>query len=116
MMEEAKTQCSHLICGLHTDPTVDRPEKNKPIQTVLERYLQLRACRYVDEIIPYETENDLRAILATQKIDVRIMGEEYKDTEYTGKDICQERGIEIYFNSRRHDYSTTELRNRIKNG
>lgn len=115
MLEEAKQQCDYLIVGLQTDPTVDRPSKNKPVQTVVERYLQLRACKYVDEIIPYSTEQDLEDILASMHIDIRILGVEYRDKDFTGRDICKKRGIEIYFNQRDHRFSSSDLRKRVAN-
>lgn len=114
MLEEAKTQCDYLVVGLQSDPTVDRPEKNKPIQSLYERYLQLKGCRWVDEIIPYTTEEEVRLILESRKFDVRIIGEDYKDKDFTGKDICEQRGIRIYYNSRQHHLSSSELRKRIK--
>jgi glycerol-3-phosphate cytidylyltransferase len=114
MLEEAKTQCDWLVVALQSDPTVDRPEKNKPIQTMYERYIQLKGCRYVDEIVPYTTEEEVRLILESRPFDVRIIGEDYKDTDFTGKDICDERGIRIYYNSRQHHLSSSELRKRIK--
>lgn len=113
MLEEAKQQCDYLIVGLQTDPTLDRPTKNKPVQTVVERYLQLRACKYVDEIIPYATEQDLEDILASMHIDIRILGVEYRDKDFTGRDICKKRGIEIYFNQRDHRFSSSDLRKRV---
>lgn len=113
MLKEAKQQCDYLICGLQTDPTIDRPEKNKPIQTVVERYSQLAAVRHVDEIIPYETEKDVEDILQLFDIDVRILATEYKDTGFTGEEICKELGIEIYFNKRNHRFSSSSLRKRI---
>jgi glycerol-3-phosphate cytidylyltransferase len=116
MLEEAKSICDYLIVGLQIDPSVDRPTKNKPVQTVVERYLQLRGCKYVDEIIPYHTEVDLEDILLSVKIDIRILGEEYKNLDFTGKDICRKRGIELYFNKRDHRFSSSGLRNRIKEG
>lgn len=109
MLKEAKEQCEYLIVGLQTDPTLDRPWKNKPVQTVFERYIQLQACSYVDEIVPYATEKELMDILTSYPIDVRIIGEEYRDKQFTGSDLP----MEIYFNSRQHSFSTTELRNRI---
>ena len=115
MLEDAKNQCDYLICGLQVDPTLDRPEKNKPIQTVVERYTQLSAVRYVDEIIPYVTEADLEDILSMYDIDVRILGEEYKDKNFTGKDICFKRGIELHFNKREHRFSSSGLRIAVKN-
>jgi glycerol-3-phosphate cytidylyltransferase len=113
MLEEAKQQCDYLIVGLQTDPTLDRPSKNKPVQTVVERYLQLRACKYVDEIIPYATEQDLEDILSGMHIDVRILGVEYRDKDFTGRDICKKRDIDIYFNERDHRFSTSDLRLRV---
>ena len=116
MLREAKHQCDYLIVGLQSDPTIDRPDsKNSPIQTMFERYLQLKAVEYVDEIIPYQTERDLEDILETLPINTRILGEEYRDKDFTGKDICRKRGIELYFNKRDHRFSSTDLRNRIKN-
>jgi glycerol-3-phosphate cytidylyltransferase len=113
MLEEAKRQCEYLICGLQTDPTIDRPEKNKPVQTVVERYIQLKACKHVDEIVPYATEQDLEDILRAFKIDVRIVGEEYKEKEFTGRTYCEEIGIELYFNKRNHRFSSSGLRKEV---
>ena len=113
MLQEAKTQCDYLIVGLQTDPTIDRPEKNKPIQSVFERYMQLKSCKYIDEIVPYATEKDVEDILLTYHIDVRIIGEDYIDQDFTGKDLCEFRNIEIYYNRRQHSFSTSELRNRV---
>jgi len=113
MLREAKEQCDYLIVGLQTDPTLDRAEKNKPIQTLVERYTQLKAVGYVDEIIPYQSEQDLEDILSMYHIDVRVLGVEYKDKEFTGKSICQSRGIDLYFNKRDHRFSTTDLRKRV---
>ena len=110
MLRDAKEQCDYLICGLQVDPSLDRPEKNRPIQSVVERYTQLAAVKYVDEIIPYITEGDLEDILTMYHIDVRILGEEYRDKEFTGKDICRKRDIELYFNKRDHRFSSTSLR------
>jgi glycerol-3-phosphate cytidylyltransferase len=109
MLEEAKSQCDFLVVGLHTDPTIDRPKKNKPIQTILERYIQLEGCRYVDKIIPYDTEDDLINLLMILNPDVRIIGEEYKTKDFTGKDM----DIPIYYNRRQHDYSSSALRLRL---
>ena len=109
MLKEAKSQCDYLIVGLQTDPTIDRPEKNKPIQSVFERFVQVDACKYVDEVVPYATEKDLVDILQSYKIDVRILGEEYQGKKFTGHDIP----MEYYFNKRRHSFSTTELRGRV---
>jgi glycerol-3-phosphate cytidylyltransferase len=113
MLREAKTRCDYLIVGLQTDPTIDRPEKNRPIQTVFERYVQLQACKYIDEIIPYATEKDVEDILRTYRLDVRIIGEDYAGKEFTGKQICVDRNVEIYYNSRKHSFSTSELRQRV---
>jgi glycerol-3-phosphate cytidylyltransferase len=110
MLEEARRQCDYLIVGLQTDPTIDRPEKNRPIQTVVERYIQLKACKPVDEIVPYATEQDLEDILRAFKIDVRIVGDEYKDKNFTGRPYCEEKGIELYFNTRDHRFSSSDLR------
>lgn len=95
MWEEAKRQCDYLIVGLQTDPTLDRPDKNSPAQTVVERYIQLKGCKFVDEIVPYATEQDLDDILRSFKIDVRILGDEYKDKNFTGRVYCEEKGIEL---------------------
>lgn len=113
MLREAKQQCDYLICGLQVDPSADRPEKNAPIQTVVERYTQLNAVSYVDEIIPYGSERDLEDILELYTINVRILGEEYRDKEFTGKDICRKRDIELYFNNRDHRFSSSYLRNKV---
>ena len=113
MLKEAKAQCDYLIVGLQTDPTIDRPEtKNKPIQTLFERFVQLQSCRYVDEIVPYSTEKELVDILLSYPIDVRIIGEEYKDAHFTGREF----DIEMYYNRRKHSFSTTSLRQRVKEG
>jgi glycerol-3-phosphate cytidylyltransferase len=109
MLKEAKELCDYLIVGLQVDPSVDRPEKNSPVQTVFERFTQLSACKYVDEIIPYSTEEDLLNLLQTIRIDVRIIGEEYKDKDFTGKDL----DIPVFYNRRRHNISSTEMRERV---
>lgn len=113
MLEEAKSKCDYLICGLQTDPTLDRPEKNRPIQSVVERYIQLKGCSYVDEIVPYATEQDLEDVLRSFKIDVRIVGDEYEKKDFTGKKYCEEKGIELYFNSRDHRFSSSGLRKEV---
>ena len=113
MLEEAKSKCDYLIVGLQLDPSVDRPEKNKPTQSIIERYVQLRACKYINEIIPYVTEDDLIDILSSFKIDVRIIGEEYKEKKFTGKDYCRKKGIDIYYNKREHRFSSSALRNKV---
>ena len=115
MLREAKQHCDYLICALQTDPSIDRSEKNKPVQTIVERYTQLKSVRYVDEIIPYETEKDLEDILQLYHIDIRILGVEYKDKEFTGRRICASRGIELYYNKRDHRFSTSDLRKRVSN-
>ena len=113
MLREAKEQCDYLICGLQMDPSEDRPEKNAPVQTVVERYTQLKGVRYVDEIIPYTSEKDVEDILSMYNIDVRILGEEYRDKDFTGKDICKKRSIMLYFNKREHRFSSSDLRKRV---
>lgn len=110
MLEEARRQCDYLIVGLQTDPTLDRPEKNRPTQTVVERYIQLKGCRFVDEIVPYATEQDLEDILRSFKIDVRIIGDEYREKQFTGREYCVDKGIEFYFNTRDHRFSSSSLR------
>ena len=113
MLAECKTICDHLIVGVQSDPTIDRPNtKNKPVQSIVERFVQLSAVKFVDEIIVYDTEKDLEDLLMFLPISVRIIGEEYKDKEFTGKQICEERGIKIWYNSRSHRFSSSELRNR----
>jgi len=114
MLAEVKNHCDYLIAGLQTDPTIDRPDtKNKPIQSIVERQITLSATRYVDEIVVYQTEKDLEDILLTLPIDVRILGVEYQGIEFTGKDICDHRGIEIIYNSRGHSFSSSSLRKRV---
>lgn len=113
MLEEAKGQCDYLIAGLQTDPTLDRPEKNRPTQSVVERYIQLKGCRFVDEIVPYATEQDLEDILRSFKIDVRILGDEYRDKNFTGRSYCEEKGIDFYFNVRDHRFSSSSLRKEV---
>jgi glycerol-3-phosphate cytidylyltransferase len=113
MLREAKEQCDYLLCGLQIDPSLDRNTKNAPLQTTVERYTQLKAVRYVDEIIPYITEEDLEDILSMYHIDVRILGDEYRDEDFTGKDICKKRDIQLYFNKRDHRFSSSDLRYRL---
>ena len=110
MLKEAKSVCDYLIVALQVDPTIDRPEKNKPIQSYYERWVQVSAVKYVDEIIPYATEEELRTILQNYDIDIRILGDEYYDRYFTGNDLQ----MEYHYNKRTHGYSSTELRNRIK--
>ena len=109
MLEEAHTQCDFLIVGLQIDPTIDRPHKNKPVQGVFERWVQLNGCKHVDQIVPYATEQELYDILNSFPIDVRILGEEYKNKDFTGSELK----MEYYFNRRWHSFSTTELRQRV---
>jgi glycerol-3-phosphate cytidylyltransferase len=114
MLAEVKNHCDYLIAGLQTDPTIDRPNtKNAPIQSIVERQITLSATRYVDEIVVYQTEKDLEDILLTLPIDVRILGVEYADKEFTGKQICVNRGIEIVYNGRDHSFSSSSLRKRV---
>jgi glycerol-3-phosphate cytidylyltransferase len=113
MLEEAKTKCDYLIVGLQLDPSIERPEKNKPTQSIIERYVQLKACKFIDEIIPYISEEDLMDILSSFKIDIRIIGEEYKEKDFTGKDYCKKKGIEIYYNKREHRFSSSALREQV---
>jgi len=113
MLREAKSQCDYLICGLQIDPTIDRKEKNSPIQNIVERQVQLNAIKYVDEVIIYCTEADLCDIINMYPIDVRILGEEYRSKDFTGKDECRQRGIDLYFNKRDHRFSTSDLRKRV---
>jgi glycerol-3-phosphate cytidylyltransferase len=115
MLREAKAQCDYLICALQIDPSVDRPEKNSPVQTVVERYTQLEAVKFVDEIIPYLHETDLEDILQMRPITVRILGDEYRDKDFTGRDICKARDIDLYFNRRDHRFSSSGLRERVSN-
>jgi glycerol-3-phosphate cytidylyltransferase len=113
MLEEAKRQCDYLIAAIQVDPTLDRASKNKPVQSIIERQIQVSACKHVDEIIVYSTEKELEDIFMALPIDIRILGEEYKDTEFTGKTICEKRGIEIYYNKRDHYFSSSDLRQRV---
>jgi glycerol-3-phosphate cytidylyltransferase len=114
MLSECKNHCDYLIAALQTDPTIDRPDtKNPPIQSIVERQIQLAATRYVDEIVVYQTEKDLEDILLTLPIDVRILGVEYADKDYTGRQICIDRGIEIVYNKRDHSFSSSSLRKRV---
>jgi glycerol-3-phosphate cytidylyltransferase len=113
MLQEAKTQCDYLICGLQNDPTLDRANKNKPVQSIVERQMQLKGSRYVDEVWVYNTEKDLEDLLLTLPINVRILGVEYEGKEFTGREICHKRGIELYFNGRDHSFSSSSLRKRV---
>ncbi len=113
MLEEAKHHCDYLIVGLQNDPTLDRPEKNAPIQSIVERQIQLAAIKYVDEVVIYNTEQDLEDLLLTLPIDVRILGDEYKTKDFTGKAIAKARGCKIIYNGRDHSFSSTSLRKRV---
>ena len=113
MLREAKSHCDYLIVALQVDPSIDRPEKNAPVQTLVERYVQLSAVKYVDEIITYQNERDLEDILEMFPIDMRILGEEYRDKDFTGREICKRRGIQLYFNKRDHRFSSSDLRLRV---
>jgi glycerol-3-phosphate cytidylyltransferase len=114
MLSEAKNHCDYLICGLQTDPTIDRPDtKNKPVQSIVERQIQLAACRYVDEVVVYQTEQDLIDLLLILPIDIRVLGIEYEDKEFTGKNECYRRDIECIFNGRDHSFSSSSLRKRV---
>ena len=113
MLAEAKTHCDYLIAALQVDPTIDRPEKNIPIQSIVERQIQLSAVRHVDEIVVYHTEQDLENLFRILPIHKRILGVEYQDRDFTGRQICIDRGIELIYNSRPHNFSSSELRRRI---
>ena len=114
MLAEAKNHCDYLICGLQTDPTIDRPgTKNAPIQSIVERQIQLSACRYVDEVVVYQTEQDLVDLLLILPLDIRVLGVEYQDKEFTGREECYMRNIECIFNGRDHSFSSSSLRKRV---
>jgi glycerol-3-phosphate cytidylyltransferase len=114
MLEEAKRQCDFLIVGLQNDPTLDRPgQKNTPVQSLVERQIQLSAVKFVDDLVVYNTEKDLEDLLLTLPIAVRILGVEYEDKEFTGRKICQDKGIKLFFNTRDHSFSSTSLRQRV---
>ena len=114
MLEEAKRKCDYLIVGLQLDPSLDRASKNSPAQSIIERYIQLKGSKHIDEIVPYVSEQDIEDILKSFKIDVRIIGEEYRKKNFTGKDYCKNKGIEIYYNSRDHRFSSNFLRKQVK--
>ncbi len=114
MLAEAKNHCDYLIAGLQTDPTIDRPDtKNKPVQSIVERQIQLSSCRFVDEVVVYQTEQDLLDLLKILPVDVRILGAEYMDKDFTGKDYCLASDIEIIYNKRNHSFSSSSLRKRV---
>jgi glycerol-3-phosphate cytidylyltransferase len=110
MLKQAKENCDHLIVGLQTDPSIDRQEKNQPVQSVYERFVQLNAVKYVDEVIPYDTEQSLLDLLESTPIDVRFVGEDYKDKHFTGEELP----IKVFYTNRKHSFSTSSLRDRIK--
>ena len=112
MLQEAKTVCDHLTVAIQIDPSIDRLEKNKPIQTIIERQLQIKAIKWVDDVVVYASERDLEDIFVILPLDVRISGEEYKDKDFTAKNICKRREIRIHYNSRQHNFSSSELRKR----
>ena len=109
MLEEAKSKCDKLIVGLQTDPSIDRPEKNKPIQSVYERFIQLSAVKYIDQIIPYDTEESLMDLLQSHHIDIRFIGEDYREKKFTGSELP----IDIEYTRRKHSFSSSNLRERI---
>ena len=114
MLSEAKNHCDYLICGLQTDPTIDRPDtKNAPVQSIVERQIQLAACRYVDEVVVYQTEQDLVDLLLILPLDIRVLGVEYQDKEFSGREECYMRNIELIFNERDHSFSSSSLRKRV---
>mgnify|MGYP003325264201 FL=1 len=115
LFKSCKMKCNRLIVGLHSDPSIERPEKNKPIQSLYERWLQLSSTKYVDDIIPYDTEKDLINILITTDIHLRFLGDDYNSNEFTGKNVCKNKGIGLIYFSREHGWSSSELRERIKN-
>ncbi len=114
MLEECKGNCDYLIVGLQSDPTIDRPEKNKPVQSIVERYIQLKACVHVDEIVPYTTEFELIEILQSFKLSILFIGEDYLNKDFTGKQFCIDNNIELFFNSRKHKFSSSSLRLKLK--
>ena len=114
MLEEAKRKCDYLIVGLQLDPSIDRPEKNAPSQSIIERYIQLKGSKHLVDIVPYVSEQDLEDILRSFKIDVRIIGDEYQDKNFTGRDYCEGKGIELYYKSRDHRFSSSGLRKQVK--
>ena len=114
MFEEAKTVCEHLIVCIQTDPSIDRKNKNSQVQSIVERQIQVSGCRYVDEVLIYDSEQDVLDILSTKEWDIRIIGDEYKDKDFTAKKICYKRKIEIIYNKRDHSFSSTDLKKRTK--
>ena len=113
MLAESKQICDYLIVGLQIDPSIDRESKNKPVQSLYERFVQVSACKYVDEVLVYETEQDLENIFKTQTIHIRFLGDEYKSKPFTAKQYCLDNGIELFFHDRQHPYSSSKLRQRV---
>jgi glycerol-3-phosphate cytidylyltransferase len=114
MLKEEKRHCDYLIIAIQVDPTTDRPDtKNKPVMSIYERYSCVSACKYVDEIIVYHTEEDLLNIFKTQHINIRFLGDEYKTKDFTGKQWCLDHGIELHYHNREHPYSSSSLRKRV---
>lgn len=114
MLKEEKRFCDYLIAAIQTDPTIDRPTtKNKPVQSIYERYSQVSACKYVDEVLVYSTEDDLLNLLKTQHINIRFLGDEYKTKPFTGKQWCLDNGVELHYHLREHPYSSSALRKRV---
>lgn len=114
LLRDCKLHCDKLLVGLHTDPTIDRPKKNKPIQTIYERYVQLKNCKWVDDVIPYDTEADLLNLIATTPINIRFLGEDYLGANVTGRELCEQLGVKTIYLKRRHNFSSSELRERIE--
>ena len=114
MLKMEKNLCDYLKVALQVDPTVDRPGiKNKPVQSTYERYVQLQACKYIDEILVYETEKDLLNIIMTQEMHIRFLSEEYLNKDFTGKQYCLDNNIQLHYHKRKHSYSSTDLRERV---
>jgi len=114
MLKMEKELCDYLKVALQVDPTIDRPGlKNKPVQSIYERYAQVQACRYVDEILVYDTEKELLNLIMTQDMNIRFLSDEYLYRDFTGKQYCMDNGIELFYHKRQHSYSTSDLRNRV---
>jgi len=115
MFSECKRNCEYLIVGLQVDPTFERQEKNKPVQCMFERYVQLNSSKFIDEIVPYVYEKEIEIILRALKPNIRFVGADYHGRDFTAKQYCLDNNIELYFNNRDHGFSTSELRKRIEN-
>jgi glycerol-3-phosphate cytidylyltransferase len=114
MLKMEKEKCDYLKVALQVDPTIDRPGlKNKPVQSIYERYAQVQACKYVDEILVYDTEAELLNLIMTQDMHIRFLSEEYLNRDFTGKQYCMDNGIELFYHKRQHTYSTSDLRKRV---